>query len=458
MNARGSSKQAIVGMSHAKKFTFCAVVQVMKVVIAGAGLVGAATAIALRQAGHECTLYDRVHLTQTANGANEAVDFGEVGGAVLLNTSCLRLLKTLGVLGEVLANSVATPIVRMFNMDGSRPISIDHIRLTIHGGDKDQSTQRTVHILRSTLHGILIKAAFNAGVQTIVGKKLIGVVQTESTVTARFTDGTSASGDLLIGADGIHSATRQAVFGVTLKAQYTGVIGYIGVVNLKQHNIDLDVRCGIFLDRRDKHMVCVFKVSEEMGVVQVWTFSDLNPEEPQDDSYRPYNDLPKHSARLADFMENWGAPANLVEMMRKASRITPVSIYDLPDLDAYHKGRVLLIGDAAHGMVPHAGLGLATGLEDVGFLMELLKRLPKASDLFKVLELFSRLCIPRGTETSRFSRFFAAQYYAKSRLGAGFSHFLLRVCVFALNHKLMKFPRVVNCSEQVSRAIAQYSC
>ncbi|KAJ3073657.1 hypothetical protein HDU98_000999 [Podochytrium sp. JEL0797] len=307
------------------------------------------------------------------------------------------------------------------------------------------------------LHDILIKAAFKAGVRTIVGKKLIGIVQTESTVTARFADGTSANGDLLIGADGIHSMTRRKVFGAHLKAQYTGVIGYIGVVNLKQHNILLDQRCAFYVDRKSKHMVSVFKVSDEMATIQAMTFSDRDPEESQDDMYRPFNDLPKHSARLADFLESWHVPANLVEMMRKASWITPSYIYDLPDLAAYHKERVLLIGDAAHGMLPNAGLGLSTGLEDVGFLMELMKQLPGESDLSKVLELFSRLCVPRATGNSQFSRFFAAQYYTKSALGAGFSHFMLRVCIFGLNHNLIKYPEVLDCSEIVSKAIDQYS-
>ncbi|KAJ3073658.1 hypothetical protein HDU98_001000 [Podochytrium sp. JEL0797] len=446
----------------------------MKVVIAGAGLVGAATAIALRQVGHECTLYDRVHLARTPNGANEAVDFGESGGgcgliqrglisivcqsgAVSLNPGCLRVLKSLGVLDAVLAASLPMPSLNWYKINGSNRISLDVVKLAIYCGDTDPYTQTTVNILRSTLHDILIKAAFKAGAETIVGKKLMGVVQTESSVTAQFADGTSATGDLLIGADGIHSTTRRTIFGADLKAQFKGEIGYIGVINLKQHNIRLNEPCAFYVDRKNRHMVCIYKVSEEIGAIQVLTYSDPDPEESQDDAYRPYNDLPKHSARLADFLENWGAPAHLVEMMRKVYRIIPSSIYDLPDLAVYHKGRVLLIGDSAHGMLPNAGLGLGTGLEDVSFLMELLKQLPNMSDLSKVLELFSRLRVPRATDNSQFSRFFSTQYSAKSRFGAGFSHFLLRVCVFGLHHNLIKFPEVLDCSEIVSKAIAQYS-
>ncbi|KAJ3071581.1 hypothetical protein HDU98_005123 [Podochytrium sp. JEL0797] len=425
----------------------------MKVVIAGAGLVGAATAIALRQVGHECTLYDRVHLAHTENGANEAVDFGEVGGAVLVSSTGLRVLKSLGVLGEVLANSLPTPLIKWFKIDGSCPISIDTIRMAINSGDRDPLTQCAAYILRSLLHEILIKAAFKAGVKTIVGKKLIGVVQTESSVTAQFADGTSASGDLLIGADGIHSMTRQKVFGAHLKAQYTGVIGYIGVVNLKQHNIRLDERCAFYLDRKNKLMVCVSKVSDEVGTIHAVTFKDLDPEESQDDAYRPYNDLPKHSARLADFLENWGAPAHAVKMMRNAYSISPTSIYDLPDLARYHKGRVLLIGDSAHGMVPAGGLGLLAGLEDVWTLLELFKQLPQGTELSRVLELYSKIRVPLAAEKAQRSRKMADQKFKMSIFGSRFSHFVMRVGVFAFNGDFVKFDKVFDAPKAVKTAI-----
>ncbi|KAJ3073655.1 hypothetical protein HDU98_000997 [Podochytrium sp. JEL0797] len=444
----------------------------MKVVIAGAGLVGAATAIALRQVGHECTLYDQVHFVQTANAANEPVDFGESGGTVLVGTTGLRVLKSLGVLAEVLANSLPSPLIKWFKIDGSCPISIDTIKLAIHSGVTDPSIQCTVHILRSTvgspysfpilglkferirqLHDILIKAAFKYGAQTIVGKKLIGVVETESSVSAHFTDGTSASGDLLIGADGIHSTTRRKVFGAHLKAQYTGVIGYIGVTNLRKHNVRLNDPCAFYVDRKSKHMVCVYKVSDEIGAIQAMTFNDPDPEESQDDTYRPYNDLPKHSARLADFLENWGVPAHLVEMMRNAYRISPSSIYELPDLHTYHKGRILLIGDAAHGMVPNAGLGLLAGLEDVWTLLELFKQLPKHVKLSRVLELYSKIRVPKAAEKAQRSRKMADRTFKKSIFGSGFSHFVMRVGVFAFNSNLVKFSKVFDAPKAVKNAI-----
>ncbi|KAJ3077399.1 hypothetical protein HDU98_000049 [Podochytrium sp. JEL0797] len=430
----------------------------MKVVVAGSGLVGAATALALRRLGIECTLYDQINLAEAikrANGGPVAVEFGDSGGSVLLNASALRVLKSLGVLDDVKANSLAAPLSTFFKIDGSAPIQFDNINYAKSSGETDPALQCPLQILRSKLHDILVRAAYAAGARTFVGKKLIEVVETETCVTAKFADGTTATGDLLIGADGIHSATRRKVFGESLKAEFTGVIGYIGVVNLAEHDIQLNENCAFYIDRDQRHMVWTFKVSDQVAAVQVSTFDDPDPEESQDEAYRPYTDLPKHSERLADMIDTWGVPPHVVQMMRKAYRISPASIYDLPDLETYNKGRVLLIGDAAHGMVPNIGLGLGTGLEDVGTLMELLNQLPNESDLPKVLELYSRLRVPHATRKAQRSRERAAEHYGKSVFGSGFSHFLVRIANFALNHNLVKPIEIFDCPVQVTRAIAE---
>ncbi|KAJ3077401.1 hypothetical protein HDU98_000051 [Podochytrium sp. JEL0797] len=431
----------------------------MKVVISGAGLVGAATALAVRQAGIECTMYDQVNLADAIKKANggvlEPIDFGETGGTVGLGPSALRVLKTLGVLDVVLENSLPIPFAHWFKIDGTSPIALDSISVSINSNEMDPQLQCGAQILRSKLHDILVRAAFKAGAKTFVGKKVVDVVETESDVTATFADGTSATGDLLIGADGIHSATRRAVLGKDLKAVFTGGIGHIGLVNLAEHNIKLNESCAFYIDRTKKQFVATFKVSDSVGAIQVATFDDPDPEDSKEDAYRPYSDLPKHAERLSNIIEEWGVPPNLVMMMRKSHRIIPASIYDLPDLETYHKGRVVLVGDSAHGMVPNAGLGLSTGLEDVGTLFELFKQLPNPSDLPTVLALYSQLRVPHATANAKRSRDMADQYYNSTFLGNGFSHFLLRLAITALNRKWIKHSEIFDCPGEVAKVISQ---
>ncbi|KAJ3077380.1 hypothetical protein HDU98_000030 [Podochytrium sp. JEL0797] len=431
----------------------------MKVIVAGAGLVGAATALALCQAGIECTMYDQVNLADAIKKANggvvEPIDFGQTGGTVGLGPSALRVLKTLGVLEEVLANSLPNTFVHWFKIDGTSAIVLDSISVSINSNEMDPQLQCGAQILRAKLHDILVRAAFNAGAKTFVGKKVVDVVETESDVTAKFSDGTTATGDLLIGADGIHSATRRAVFGQDLKSVFTGNVGHIALVNLAEHDIQLNEICAFYIDRTKKQFVATFKVSDSLGAIQVATFDDPDPEASKDDAYRPYSDLPRHAERLSNIIEEWGVPKNLVMMMRKSHRIIPASIYDLPDLETYHKGRVVLVGDSAHGMVPNAGLGLSTGLEDVGTLLELFKELPNPSDLPTVLTLYSKLRIPGATANAKRSRDMADQYYNSTFLGNGFSHFLLRLAITALNRKWIKHSEIFDCPAEVAKVISQ---
>ncbi|ORY45504.1 FAD/NAD(P)-binding domain-containing protein [Rhizoclosmatium globosum] len=315
----------------------------MHAVIIGSGLVGAATALALKQVGIEATLYDQVDLFQAAiaaKGAPVAVEFGESGGSVLIASIGLRVLRTLGLLDEVMASSYPSPTTNWFKIDGSSPITLNASKVAKDCGENEEVFQTSVQILRSKLHSIMMQACNRAGIRCFTGKKFVCYSEMESGVTVEFEDGTTAAGDFLVGADGIHSATRRAIFGDSSKAEFTGAIGHIGVVRTKEHNITLKETCAFYLEREKKQTAWTFKISDDLAAVQVMTFNDPKPSEGND--YRPVADLPKESSRLADMMAEWGVPKHVEEMMRRSFRISPAAIYDLPDLSTYHKGRVIL--------------------------------------------------------------------------------------------------------------------
>ncbi|KAJ3071118.1 hypothetical protein HDU99_002497 [Rhizoclosmatium hyalinum] len=423
----------------------------MHAVIVGSGLVGAATALALHQVGIESSLYDQVDLVDAAlksGGSPIAVDFGDSGGSVMLGASALRVVNTLGLLDQVMIASYPSPTTNWFKIDGSSQITLDAVKVAKYCDETEPAFQTPVQILRSKLHSILMLACHKVGIRTFTGKKFVSFNETEQGVTACFQDGTTASGDFLVGADGIHSATRRSVFGENCKAVFTGAIGHIGVVKTKENNIELKETCAFYIDRDNKQMAWTFKISEELGAVQVMTFNDPLPVAGEE--YRPVSDLPKESSRLADLLADWGLPKNIEMMMRKSFRISPAAIYDLPDLPIYHKGRVVLLGDSAHGMVPNAGVGLMMGLEDVGTLLELFRHYQDPQYLPRVFELYSKLRVPRGHGAAMRSRQMAEQYYSGS---SALGHFKLRVGIFLFNHNLLKYGTIYDCPIEVASAI-----
>ncbi|KAJ3294471.1 hypothetical protein HDU79_010877 [Rhizoclosmatium sp. JEL0117] len=427
----------------------------MPVIIIGSGLVGAATALALHKVGIQCSLYDQVVFSQS-RAEGKPVEFEESGGSVVIQAGGLRVLRSLGLLEECFANGTASSYASWYKIDGSNPIVLDFRISNQKAGETDESLLAPLQILRSKLHSILMQACHRAGIKTFTGKKLVQVTQSETSVSANFADGTSASGELLIGADGIHSATRRKVFGEDLVAKFTGSMGHIGVVRTTETGIVLKdtEECAFYVNRDKKHGVAVFKVSDVMAAVQVNTYGDVE-EEDKTASYRPYSDLPKHAGRLADLLHEWGAPAHVEKMMRNSFRVSSTSIYDLPDMETYRKGRVILIGDAAHGMVPNAGIGLLTGLVDVGTLLVLFQQFPGQEDRNQVLDMYSTIRVARATEASRQARDMRAKSVATSVFGGGFNHFLLRIAITAVNAGFYTLYNVIDCEADIMKLIEE---
>ncbi|KAJ3229206.1 hypothetical protein HDU81_005539 [Chytriomyces hyalinus] len=423
----------------------------MQFVIVGAGLVGASLAVALAQDGHDCVLYDRFDMVDAAvqaEGGDVTVSFGDVGGHVMIQTNGLRILKRMGILQQVLEAGLISPTVCTSKMDGTKPLRVN---MFVEGEDDD--IKNPVQILRTLLHSILMKACEGVGARCYTGKKLISFTQNPDSVECRFEDGFVVHGDFLIGADGVHSATRKLLFGQDKVAQFTGVVGYLGCVDLKVNNLNVDHPTTFHVDRLTKCEVVMFRVSEDKLAWRVTEYAE--PDKEATDSWRAYSNLPKESERLANMVEKWGLPPMYVECIRKSYRITPVTIYDLPDIPKFCDGRVLLIGDAAHGMRPNFGQGLSLGLEDVGTLRELFKMFPEPTDYKKVFDLYEKTRIPRTHNIAGRSRGMAATVYADSPMGAHLSHFKTRLFYLSMNLGLIPHPNAFNYEHVLAAAVKE---
>ncbi|ORY48027.1 FAD/NAD(P)-binding domain-containing protein [Rhizoclosmatium globosum] len=277
----------------------------------------------------------------------------------------------------------------------------DRITRKTHKEEKEQS----VHIMRGKLQTALMKAANDLGIKVYGGKKLTSVTQTPSEVTIEFADGTVTSVDFVIGADGINSKVRRLVFPEAPSAVVRGT-GYATVCDvLNPDGTDIGFfnhHAGIYSDPLHNRFIFTSRVGKTEGDVKIYLLDTSQPLEGGDD-WRPYTDLPKETAKLADLVESWGAVPGVVMGVRRAKRINPVNLYDLADLPSFYKGRVVLVGDAAHGTVPLYGQGLNQALEDGGVLGDLLGHF-QDTEYTKAFELYDKIRIPRTRLTAAVAR------------------------------------------------------
>ncbi|KAJ3127387.1 hypothetical protein HK100_009785 [Physocladia obscura] len=388
------------------------------VIVIGAGPVGVATAYGLRKLGFTVSVYDRIEAEETKQNY---VDFGETkGGAVCMFTNGFRALSGLGLADKVRAHPHFENVDMMITkMDGSDPIP--HYIFTA----KDIECRQ---FLRYELHTSILEACGEAGVKLFLNKNLVHIEQTVDTVSAIFEDGTNVTADVLIGADGIYSATRRLVFPEYPQARFWS-IGYVGVFERGQifgeEKLELDYGQTLYNDMVTGNFIFAVQCSDRYGSWFVMEMDSKVKDIDKNESWKPATDLPHHANKLASRVEKWGAPKNIIGCVRSAFRITPLAIYDLPDLPSYQRGRVVLVGDAAHGTMPTMGQGLNMGFEDAASLCDLFSEF-SADQYETVFKLYDELRLKRCHAVVHAAREIGERMNAGNPMKASIGRFLMK--------------------------------
>ncbi|KAJ3125221.1 hypothetical protein HK100_010921 [Physocladia obscura] len=344
----------------------------LKVLIIGAGSAGPVLALYLKRAGHEPVVYDVYDPVNAVNTGNPFF-FGDIGGAVVLHPNGYRVLNELGIGDQALSASFPVDFGKFCKIDGTVLAGVPF------PGDKGTLPHNA---LRSELQLLVGKACTQNKIKIFVNKKLVAISESEDSVTATFADGSTAVGDILVGADGAHSKVRNILFGDASKSTFTGFMANVGVCKLgtgageNGEDLIMEGPFNIFVDRFHKHHITVFRTSEN---TVSWTVAQLQtvPNElASSGTFRPHSDLPKQQRRLALMVEEWGVPKYFVDIVRNSTRITEYGVFEAPALPSYHKSRCVLIGDAAHSLRPDLGQGMNVSFEDAGCLGLLLGEFP----------------------------------------------------------------------------------
>jgi len=217
-----------------------------------------------------------------------------------------------------------------------------------------------------------------------------------------FQDGTSVEADLVIGADGIKSATREYVAGPHehKHLSFVGTSAYRGFVSidaLKRDGVKTDLTRSTLWIGMKKHVVTYPIRGKELLNVGAAFSTTFVPSPPLTE---PWVERSVPSSEMIDAYGDWGRDIKLV--LSHIKDPSKWSLHVVDPLEHYVKDKVVLVGDAAHAMVPHLGAGVGQGFEDCYVLYRLLTHpQTKLSTLDSVLEIYDTIRPPRATMVQR---------------------------------------------------------
>ncbi|MFO0724352.1 MAG: FAD-dependent monooxygenase [Myxococcota bacterium] len=303
----------------------------MNVLVVGGGIGGVSVAIALSRAGHTVRLVER------------GAQFSPAGAGIVLAPNAARTLEWLEVdLGSHGQEVRSMDVVRA---DGALLSKIEPTRFA-------QGYGPSWALTRPALHAALL-AALPKAVEVRLGLSLASLEQSADHLTVRFEgDGAPERYDLVVGADGLRSTVRSSACGEP-SYRYSGVTCYRGVT--KNPGFD--------------RVIEAWGNEARIGIV---------PLREGQLYYYLVHSAPRRAPPLAfpqGFREVFGHLRGGVERLFEVLDAAPPLHHDLEELEApvWGSGRVLLLGDAAHGMTPNQGQGAAMAIEDALALTEALE-------------------------------------------------------------------------------------
>ncbi|MEZ4728869.1 MAG: FAD-dependent monooxygenase [Caldilineaceae bacterium] len=326
-----------------------------KALVIGGGIGGLATAIALNQIGLTVEIYERV------------TSLREVGAGLSLWANAIKALDYLG-LGQAI-RALALPETA----GGIRTAQGELLMHTTNAQLEAKFGELSVMVHRAELHDLLRRAY---GQEIHLGMECVAVSEEAQGVRAHFRNGEERWGDLVIGADGLHSQVRAGVHGQE-SPRYAGYTAWRGVVPFAINRLQIGETWG-----RGARFGQI-----PMQGNRVYWFAAYNTP--------PGQQSPNgEKAELLRIFGAWHAPiCALIEATPEAA-ILRNDIYDRPPLQRWGRGHITLLGDAAHPTTPNLGQGACQALEDA---VALAKALQATAAIPAALRAYEAARIPRTT-------------------------------------------------------------
>ncbi|MGE0563772.1 MAG: FAD-dependent monooxygenase [Pseudolabrys sp.] len=344
-----------------------------RIAIIGGGIGGLATALSLLKSGFDVHVYE------------QAGELREVGAGIVLTPNVSRLLHGLGLTAPLEHLAVAPAVVRQRRwQDGSTLLMVPVQKFV---GASGEHHFYTVH--RADVLTMLADALPPERIH--LGHRLTALADKGTHVELEFANAARASADVVVGADGIHSVVRGALFGAAAP-QFTGCVAYRGMVSADRFpKSDLQVESQLCLGpgshfvnypvRRRELINFVCLVDRDAWTKESWT-------EPGD------------PAELRAIYRDWHPQVRA--LVDSVTEIFVWGLFDREPLPRWSVGRVTLLGDACHPMLPFLAQGAAQAIEDGVVLTACLKG--GAGDIPAALARYETLRKPRTARIQLIAR------------------------------------------------------
>ncbi len=334
-----------------------------RIALIGGGIGGLTAAHALLRRGFEVSVHE------------SAPELKEIGAGVALGPNSMKALRSLDLEQPVREVAWESEYQYLRNWKTGRVIS-----KTPRDSKRYGAAGCSVH--RADLLDVLGK---DLPAEIIhLGARCVGVENREGSAVARFRDGTEVEADVVVGCDGIHSVTRESLFGpdaprftgkicyrclVPTDAIPGGLLGGDGATWLGPHGTVV-----VYRVRRGELVNVVAHYDDETWREESWIREC--PKEEVIERYKGWHESLANLFSVSDKHYKWG-------------------LHDRDPLKQWTKGNVTLLGDAAHPMLPYLGQGAGQAMEDGVVLAAALAKLP--DDLPAALKLYEELRLPRAS-------------------------------------------------------------
>jgi salicylate hydroxylase len=356
----------------------------LRVGIVGGGIGGLALAASLKKFGMEAHVFER------------ASAFGEVGAGIQMTPNAVKIMRELGV-GEQLQQVSFLPqcIVGRNWRSGAEvfrtPLSDECPRL--YGAE-------FFHTHRVDLHTILLSLLAKSS--ATLSAMSTRVTQSDECAVIHLADGSEFEADVVVGADGIHSAVRSCLFGHDAP-RFTGNMCWRTTIPIGAHPLGHVSPDASFWLGPHGHVVTYYlRAGKMVNVVAIRETEDWVEES--------WN-VPSNTQEMAAAFEGWHP--NVLKLFSEATTVFKWGLFDRDPMPQWSFGRITLLGDAAHPMLPFLSQGAAMAIED-GYVLA--RTLAAGRDVTEALKLYQALRLPRTGRVQLESRKRGETYHTASPL------------------------------------------